>query len=103
MAIENLFKVEELKERYQKVKQTIADYELIKARLKTEIQTLENSELRREKNICRIQGGTMKKYIISEDVLSAIINYLRGKPYAEVEAGIYELSRLQEYKEKDDN
>lgn len=45
----------------------------------------------------------MKKYILPENVLMGILAYLESRPYKEVAAGIYELSRLEEYQEKERN
>lgn len=45
----------------------------------------------------------MKKYIIPEDVLKALIAYLSDRPYKEVANGLAALDRLQELKEKDED
>lgn len=43
----------------------------------------------------------MKKYIIEESALQAIINYLSSRPYKEVHEGIKLLTQLNEYKIKE--
>jgi len=39
----------------------------------------------------------MKKYIISQEILASIMNYLSKRPYAEVAQGINALQNLPEY------
>lgn len=39
----------------------------------------------------------MKKFIITEEVLSNLVKYLASKPYAEVAQGIQALSKLEEF------
>lgn len=38
----------------------------------------------------------MKTYLLPEDVRTAILNYLNGRPYAEVVKGVDALKALQE-------
>jgi len=45
----------------------------------------------------------MKKYIIDENVIQGLLNYLIEKPYKEVEQGIQALMSLEELKEGEEN
>lgn len=41
------------------------------------------------------------KYIITQEIVNAIIQYLASKPYSEVADGINALSNLQRYEESE--
>lgn len=41
-----------------------------------------------------------KKFIITEEILNGIVQYLASKPYGEVAEGIQALSTLEEIKEE---
>jgi hypothetical protein len=45
----------------------------------------------------------MNKYVIDEQTLSAIINYLAQRPYSEVSAGIDALKSLNKIDEQQDS